>query len=96
MEPTSTLPAPPANPAGPPSAPGGPSAAPASAPDLTRQMQGVATDAFARLADLARTLGDVAGRSADGGQAVLREHPAPALAGAFALGLVVGLLTSRR
>ena len=90
MEPAPTLPAPPANPA-----PTGPPAA-ADGPDLAAQIQGVAADAFARLTDLARTLGDAAGRSADGGQAVLREHPAPALAGGFALGVLVGLLTSRR
>lgn len=69
-------------------------AAPA-APD-TRRFADVGTDTLGRLTDLTHSLTDQAARLADESRQYVREQPAPTLGGAFAFGLVVGVLLGLR
>ena len=62
----------------------------------TAGMQALADEYLGKLSDLTDTLTDQASRYVGEGQQAVREHPAPALGGAFAFAFLIGVVLGYR
>ncbi len=60
-----------------------------------RDLEAAATEQFEKLTETANQLNLHARKLYETGQGYTRDHPAPVLGGAFALGILVGMLTAR-